>query len=59
MIKKTVELSKEDLEILDGLMQASPFNEAVFTRVALRIGLDAIRKDPTVLMPFLSKHMGE
>ncbi|MCA8922277.1 MAG: hypothetical protein KDD82_10740 [Planctomycetes bacterium] len=55
MSQKTVELSPEDAGILEGLMQASPFTEKVLLRVALRIGLETIRKDPTVLMPYLSK----
>lgn len=57
MTQKPVEMRPEEVEILEELMQASPFGEKVLLRIALRIGLETIRKDPTVLMPYLSKKL--
>ncbi|MEZ6187904.1 MAG: hypothetical protein R3F62_23205 [Planctomycetota bacterium] len=57
MSQKPVELRPEEEQILEELMQASPFGEKVLLRIAVRIGLETIKKDPTVLMPFLSKKL--
>jgi hypothetical protein len=51
----TVQLTKEDADLLEDLVDGSPFPQPVLLRLALRIGLTAIRKQPNVLMQFLAK----
>jgi hypothetical protein len=51
----TVQLTKEDAALLEDLVDGSPFPQAVLLRLALRIGMTAIQKQPNVLMQFLSK----
>lgn len=51
----TVNLTKEDADLLEDLVDGSPFPQAVLLRLALRIGMTAIQKQPNVLMQFLAK----
>lgn len=48
-------LTPEDRKALDDLIEDSPFPEQVLLRIALRIGMTAIRKDPKVVLTFLAK----
>ncbi|MCO5172140.1 MAG: hypothetical protein M9894_38065 [Planctomycetes bacterium] len=48
-------LSAEDRQALDDLVEDSPFPEQVLLRMALRIGMMAIRKDPKIVLAFLQK----
>ncbi len=51
----TVELTKDDRETIDDLVDGSPFNEQALLRAALRIGIQVIKRDPTILMKYLGK----
>ncbi len=51
----TISVTAADQKLIEELEEGSPFTQAILLRVALRVGLSAIRKDPTVLMPFLNK----
>ncbi len=53
--KVSVPLTAEDAGTLQEMCEDSPFPESILLKLALRIGLQAIRKDPTVLMPFVAK----
>ena len=48
-------LQDDDEALLQELLESSPFDQKILLRVALRIGLERIQKDPTILMPYLSK----
>ena len=50
-----VPLSAEDRERVEEILESSPFTQALLLQLALRIGLQEIQRDPTVLMPFLAK----
>lgn len=51
----TVTLTKEDAQLLEDLVDGSPFPQSVLLRLALRIGMTAIQKQPNVLLQFLAK----
>ena len=51
----TVQITKEDAQLLEDLVDGSPFPQGVLLRLALRIGMTAIQKQPNVLMQFLAK----
>jgi hypothetical protein len=51
----TVQLTKEDAQLLEDLVDGSPFPQSVLLRLALRIGMTAIQKQPNVLLQFLAK----
>lgn len=54
--KVTIEgLGPDDRKALDDLVEDSPFPEQVLLRMALRIGMMAIRKDPKIVLSFLAK----
>ncbi|RMG17183.1 MAG: hypothetical protein D6731_04525 [Planctomycetota bacterium] len=53
--KVDVELSAEDQELLLSLLEDSPFPKNLLLRLALRIGMKEIRKDPAVLLPYVAK----
>ena len=53
--KVSVPLTADDAAILKGMCEDSPFPESILLKLALRIGLQTIKKDPTVLMPFVAK----
>jgi hypothetical protein len=55
----TISVTAADQKLIEELEEGSPFTQAILLRVALRVGLSAIRKDPTVLMPFLNKQSGD
>lgn len=48
-------LTPEDRKAIDDLVEDSPFPEQVLLRLALRIGMMAIRKDPKIVLTFLAK----
>ena len=51
----TIQVTAEDKQELEDLVDGSPFPEQVLLRLALRIGMTAIRKEPKVLLSFLAK----
>lgn len=51
----TIQVTAEDKQVLEDLVDGSPFPEQVLLRLALRIGMTAIRKEPKVLLSFLAK----
>ncbi len=53
--KVSVPLTADDANTLKGMCEDSPFPESILLKLALRIGLQTIKKDPTVLMPFVAK----
>jgi hypothetical protein len=50
-----VKITAEDHRAIQAMIEDSPFARDVLLRLALRIGIQNIRKDPSVLMPFLAK----
>lgn len=50
-----VPVTNEDLKVLEDLVDGSPFSQDAILRVALRIGMMAIQKNPNVILPFLGK----
>lgn len=50
-----VPVTTEDLKVLEDLVDGSPFSQDAILRVALRIGMMAIQKNPNVILPFLGK----
>ncbi|MBX3467781.1 MAG: hypothetical protein KF878_12930 [Planctomycetes bacterium] len=48
-------LTAEDRQAIDDLVEDSPFPEQVLLRMALRIGMMAIRKDPKIVLTFLQR----
>lgn len=50
-----VPVTAEDLKVLEDLVDGSPFSQDAILRVALRIGMMAIQKNPNVILPFLGK----
>lgn len=50
-----VPVTSEDLKVLEDLVDGSPFSQDAILRVALRIGMMAIQKNPNVILPFLGK----
>lgn len=53
--KVSVPISADDDAVLKDMAEESPFPEAILVKLALRIGIQAIKKDPSVLMPFVAK----
>lgn len=51
----SVPITEQDRQAIADVLESSPFKQDIMLKLALRIGLDAIAKDPTVLMPFLAK----
>jgi hypothetical protein len=47
--------SAADKAMIDDLMEGSPFKQDMLLAIALRIGLKAIKQDPTILLPYVSK----
>jgi len=52
-----IEATVEENDLVDELTENSPFQRKTLLRIALRIGLEAIKKDPSILMPYISKKM--
>ena len=50
-----VKITADDHRDIQAMIEDSPFSREVLLRLALRIGIENIRKDPTVLMPYLAK----
>ena len=53
-----VPITAEDKQAIADVLDSSPFPQDVLLKLALRIGLKAIAKDPTILMPYLAKKQG-
>jgi hypothetical protein len=51
----TVEMTAEDQSLLEDLVEGSPFPEQVLLRIALKIGMMTIQRDPKVLLRFIGK----
>lgn len=51
----TIKVTAEDQGVIEELLESSPFEQAALLRVALRIGLETIKRNPMVLMKFLGK----
>jgi len=50
-----VPITPADKELIEDILESSPFKQDVLLQLALRIGLKAIQEDPTILMPYLAK----
>ncbi len=50
-----VPVTAQDQVEIASMTEDSPFPQQVLLKLALRIGIAEIRKDPTVLMAFLAK----
>lgn len=50
-----VPITAQDKQTIADILESSPFKQDVLLKLALRIGLKAIAKDPTILMPYLAK----
>lgn len=50
-----VPITAEDKERIADVLDSSPFPQDTILKLALRIGLDAIKKNPAVLMPYVAK----
>lgn len=50
-----VPITAEDKQRIADVLESSPFPQQVILKLAMRIGLDQIKKDPTVLMPYVAK----
>ena len=55
----TIQTSNDDQALIEDLMEGSPFKQEMLLTIALRIGLKAIKQDPTILLPYVSKSGGE
>mgnify|MGYP000110481407 CR=1 FL=1 len=51
----TIQVTAADKQELEDLVDGSPFPEQTLLRLALRIGMTAIRKEPKVLLSFMAK----
>jgi hypothetical protein len=51
----TIQVTAQDKAELEDLVDGSPFPEQTLLRLALRIGMTAIRKEPKVLLSFMAK----
>lgn len=51
----TIKVTPEDQDVIEEILEGSPFTQAVILRVALRIGLEGIKRNPMILMRFLGK----
>lgn len=51
----TIKVTAEDQEVIEEILESSPFTANVLLRVALRIGLETIKKNPLILTRFLGK----
>jgi hypothetical protein len=54
----TIQVTHEDMKLLEDLVDGSPFNQQTILSIALRVGMSMIRKDPKVLLPFIGKKQG-
>ena len=50
-----VQITTEDQAEIQSMTEDSPFPESVLLKLALRIGIVEIRKDPTILMKYVAK----
>lgn len=51
----TIKVTGEDQDVIEEILEAAPFSQGAILRVALRIGLEGIKRNPTILMRFLGK----
>ena len=51
----TIQTTSDDVDLIEDLMEGSPFKRDMLLSIALRIGLKAIKQDPTILLPYVSK----
>ena len=50
-----VPITEDDKQAIADVLNSSPFSQDILLKLALRIGLKEIAKDPSVLMPYLAK----
>ena len=55
----TIQTTQDDKALIEDLMEGSPFKQEMLLSIALRIGLKAIKQDPTILLPYVSKSSGQ
>lgn len=55
MERVSVPITPEDKQKIADVLDSSPFPQDTLLKLALRIGLGEIAKDPTILMPYLAK----
>lgn len=55
----TIQTTQDDKALIEDLMEGSPFKQDMLLSIALRIGLKAIKQDPTILLPYVSKSSGQ
>lgn len=53
-----VPMTKEDLDLLQDLLDGSPFTQDALCQIAIRVGMKTIQKNPNVVMQFLAKKQG-
>lgn len=54
----SLDVTAADQALIKELMEGSPFKQQMLLSIAMRIGLKAIKQDPTILLPYVSK-LGE
>jgi hypothetical protein len=50
-----VELTNEDANHIRSMVEDSPFPKNVLLKLALRIGIQEIKRDPAILMKYVAK----
>lgn len=50
-----VPITAEDKQRIADVLEVCPFGQDTLLKLALRIGLETIKKDPSVLLPYLAK----
>lgn len=53
--KVSVPITAEDKQRIADVLESSPFPQELILKLAVRIGLDMIKKDPSILMPYVAK----
>jgi hypothetical protein len=53
--KVSVPITDADKTRIAEVLESSPFPQDMILKLAMRIGLDEIKKDPSVLLPYVSK----
>ncbi|MBL4846544.1 MAG: hypothetical protein JKY65_13540 [Planctomycetes bacterium] len=51
----SVPITQPDKDQIADVLESCPFPQDTLLKLALRIGLDTIKKDPSVLMPYIAK----
>ncbi|MGE0708177.1 MAG: hypothetical protein AB7N76_00925 [Planctomycetota bacterium] len=56
--KVSVPITEEDKQRIADVLESCPFPQDVILKLAIRIGLDEIKKDPSILMQYVAKKGG-